>query len=114
LRLGPSTSGQRSGGYEARAGSAPRAHAVLTIFEEDKRYLEVRVARLDTGMAWAEIPHRAPVTCWKSRIYTAGERRGAAKTALLVSRSHQEWKWRRRMIALDANVLLEENPRPFL
>ena len=24
--------------------------------EEDKRYLEVRVARLDTGMAWAEDP----------------------------------------------------------
>jgi 3-phenylpropionate/cinnamic acid dioxygenase small subunit len=28
----------------------------LAILEEDKRYLEMRVARLDTGMAWAEDP----------------------------------------------------------
>jgi 3-phenylpropionate/cinnamic acid dioxygenase small subunit len=34
----------------------------LAILEEDKRYLEMRVARLDTGMAWAEDPRRAPVT----------------------------------------------------
>ena len=26
------------------------------ILEEDKRYIEMRVARLDTGMAWAEDP----------------------------------------------------------
>ena len=28
----------------------------LAVFEDDKRYLEMRVARLDTGMAWAEEP----------------------------------------------------------
>ena len=28
----------------------------LAILEEDKRYLEMRVARLETGMAWAEDP----------------------------------------------------------
>ena len=28
----------------------------LAILEEDKRYLEMRVARLDSGMAWAEDP----------------------------------------------------------
>src|SRR5947208_15075944 len=28
----------------------------LANLEEDKRYLEMRVARLDTGMAWAEDP----------------------------------------------------------
>src|ERR1700760_4159162 len=28
----------------------------LAILEEDKRYLAMRVARLDTGMAWAEDP----------------------------------------------------------
>src|SRR6516162_1268728 len=28
----------------------------LAILEEDRRYLEMRVARLDTGMAWAEDP----------------------------------------------------------
>src|SRR5438046_9823306 len=26
----------------------------LALFEDDKRYLQMRVARLDTGMAWAE------------------------------------------------------------
>jgi hypothetical protein len=30
----------------------------LAILEEDKRYLEMRVARLETGMAWAEDPPR--------------------------------------------------------
>ena len=34
----------------------------LAILEEDGRYLEMRVAPLDTGMAWAEDPRRAPVT----------------------------------------------------
>ena len=33
----------------------------LAILEEDKRYLEMRVARLDAGMASAEDPRRAPV-----------------------------------------------------
>src|SRR5690242_13623492 len=33
----------------------------LAILEEDKRYLEMRVARLDTGMAWAEDPDRKSV-----------------------------------------------------
>src|ERR1700733_7098100 len=28
----------------------------LAILADDKRYLEIRVARLDTGMAWAEDP----------------------------------------------------------
>jgi 3-phenylpropionate/cinnamic acid dioxygenase small subunit len=28
----------------------------LAILEEDERYLKMRVARLDTGMAWAENP----------------------------------------------------------
>ena len=34
----------------------------LALFEDDKRYLEMRVARLDTGMAWAEDPRRGRVT----------------------------------------------------
>ena len=34
----------------------------LAILEEDKRYLQMRVARLDSGMAWAEDPRRAPAT----------------------------------------------------
>jgi hypothetical protein len=32
------------------------------ILEEDRRYLEMRVAWLDTGMAWPGIPRRTPVT----------------------------------------------------
>jgi 3-phenylpropionate/cinnamic acid dioxygenase small subunit len=31
----------------------------LALIEDDRRYLEMRVARLDTGMAWGEDP---PVT----------------------------------------------------
>src|SRR5437870_6701890 len=29
----------------------------LALFEDDKRYLEMRVARLDTGMAWRSEEH---------------------------------------------------------
>ena len=50
--------------FMPRRKNVPRreAHRELTplgdlaIFEEDKRYLEMRVARLDSGMAWAEDP----------------------------------------------------------
>ena len=56
--------------FMPRRKNVPRreAHRELTpqgdlaILEEDKRYLEMRVARLETGMAWAEDPRRAPVT----------------------------------------------------
>ena len=63
----------------------------LAIFEEDKRYLEMRVARLDTGMAWAEDPpsrtrHLSEIS-WRSRWTTARSRR---RTAFLVYRSHLE------------------------
>jgi 3-phenylpropionate/cinnamic acid dioxygenase small subunit len=46
----------------ARTCCAGKPHRELTplgdlaILKEDKRYLEMRVARLDTGMAWAENP----------------------------------------------------------
>ena len=50
--------------FMPRRKNVPRreAHRELTplgdlaILEEDKRYLQMRVARLDTGMAWAEDP----------------------------------------------------------
>ena len=50
--------------FMPRRKNVPRreAHRELTplgdlaILEEDRRYLEMRVARLDTGMAWAEDP----------------------------------------------------------
>jgi 3-phenylpropionate/cinnamic acid dioxygenase small subunit len=107
----------------------------LAILEEDKRYLEMRVARLDTGMAWAEDPPsrtRHLIGNLEAAPLDNGE--VEAKTAFLVYRSHLEtdhqllsgcredllrkvngaWKVRRRTIVLDANVLLDKNLSVFL
>src|SRR5246500_1647102 len=95
----------------------------LAILEEDKRYLEMRVARLDTGMAWAEEPPsrtRHLIRNLEAAPLENGE--VEARTAFLVYRSHLEtdhqllsgcredllrkaggaWKVRRRTIVLDA------------
>ena len=115
MRLGPSTSGLRSGGYEARAGSAPRAHAVLTIFEEDKRYLEVRVARLDTGMAWAEDPPSRTRPLIGNLEATPLESAEVQPRPRFWCPAHtRSGRWRPRIIALDANFLLDKNVRVFL
>lgn len=102
----------------------------LAILEEDKRYLAMRVARLDTGMAWAEDPPsrtRHLIGNLEATPQANGE--VAARTAFLVYRSHLEtdqqllsgcrddvlrrdggaWKIARRTIVLDANVLLDKN-----
>ena len=107
----------------------------LAILEEDKRYLKMRVARLDTGMAWAEDPPsrtRHLVGNLEATPLESGE--VEAKTAFLVYRSHLEtdrqllsgcredllrkmngaWKIARRTIVLDANVLLDKNLSVFL
>jgi 3-phenylpropionate/cinnamic acid dioxygenase small subunit len=107
----------------------------LAILEEDRRYLEMRVARLDTGMAWAEDPAsrtRHLIGNLAAAPLPSGEVR--AKTAFLVYRSHLEtdhqllsgcredvlrkmngmWKIARRTIVLDANVLLDKNLSIFL
>jgi 3-phenylpropionate/cinnamic acid dioxygenase small subunit len=107
----------------------------LAILEENKRYLEMRVARLDTGMAWAEDPPsrtRHLIGNLEATLLENGEVK--AKTAFLVYRSHLEtdrqllsgcredvlrkmngaWKVRRRTIVLDANVLLDKNLSVFL
>ena len=107
----------------------------LAILEEDKRYLEMRVARLDTGMAWAEDPPsrtRHLIGNLEAAPLETGE--VEAKTAFLVYRSHLEtdhqllsgcredllrkvdgaWKVARRTIVLDANVLLDKNLSVFL
>jgi 3-phenylpropionate/cinnamic acid dioxygenase small subunit len=107
----------------------------LAILEEDKRYLEMRVARLDTGMAWAEDPPsrtRHLIGNLEAAPLENGEVQ--AKTAFLVYRSHLEtdhqllsgcredvlrkvkgaWKVARRTIVLDANVLLDKNLSVFL
>ncbi|WP_428536014.1 aromatic-ring-hydroxylating dioxygenase subunit beta [Rhodopila sp.] len=107
----------------------------LAILEEDKRYLEMRVTRLDTGMAWAEEPPsrtRHLVGNLEADKLDNGEVQ--ARTAFMVYRSHLEtdsqllsgcredvlrkvdgvWKVARRMIVLDANVLLDKNLSVFL
>jgi 3-phenylpropionate/cinnamic acid dioxygenase small subunit len=107
----------------------------LAILEEDKRYLEMRVARLDSGMAWAEDPPsrtRHLIGNLEATPLDNGE--VAARTAFLVYRSHLEtdaqllsgcrddvlrkvegaWKIARRTIVLDANVLLDKNLSVFL
>jgi 3-phenylpropionate/cinnamic acid dioxygenase small subunit len=129
--------------FMPRRKNVPRAesHRELTplgdlaILEEDKRYLEMRVARLDTGMAWAEDPPsrtRHLVGNLEATALQNGE--VAARTAFLVYRSHLEtdhqllsgyredllrqvsgaWKVAKRTIVLDANVLLDKNLSVFL
>ena len=107
----------------------------LAILEEDRRYLEMRVARLETGMAWAEDPPsrtRHLVGNLEATRREDGE--VEARTAFLVYRSHFEtdsqllsgcredrlrpvagaWKIARRTVVLDANVLLDKNLSVFL
>ena len=107
----------------------------LALIEDDRRYLEMRVARLDTGMAWGEDPPsrtRHLIGNLTAEPQSGGEVK--AKTAFLVYRSHLEtdhqllagsredllrkvdgaWKIAKRTILLDANVLLDKNLSVFL
>jgi 3-phenylpropionate/cinnamic acid dioxygenase small subunit len=107
----------------------------LALVEDDRRYLEMRVARLDTGMAWGEDPPsrtRHLIGNLVAEASASGE--VTARTAFLVYRSHLEtdhqilsgsredvlrrdngaWKVARRTIVLDANVLLDKNLSIFL
>jgi len=107
----------------------------LAILEEDKRYLEMRVARLDTGMAWAEDPpSRTRHLIGNLEVSPRENGEIEARTAFLVYRSHLEtdaqllsgyredvlrkvdgaWNVARRTIVLDANVLLDKNLSVFL
>jgi 3-phenylpropionate/cinnamic acid dioxygenase small subunit len=107
----------------------------LAILEEDKRYLTMRVARLDTGMAWAEDPpSRTRHLVGNLEATPLGRSEVQARTAFLVYRSHLEtdhqllsgyredvlrrvaggFKIARRTIVLDANVLLDKNLSVFL
>jgi 3-phenylpropionate/cinnamic acid dioxygenase small subunit len=107
----------------------------LALIEDDRRYLEMRVARLETGMAWGEDPPsrtRHLIGNLAAELLDNGEVK--AKTAFLVYRSHLEtdhqllagsredvlrrvngaWKIAKRTILLDANVLLDKNLSIFL
>ena len=102
----------------------------LAVLEEDKRYLQMRVARLDSGMAWAEDPPSRTRHLIGNLVVDPREGDVVhAKTAFIVYRSHLEtdqqifagsredvlrpvdggWKIGRRTILLDANVLLDKN-----
>ncbi len=107
----------------------------LALVEDDRRYLEMRVARLDTGMAWGEDPPsrtRHLIGNLVAEPLATDEAR--VKTAFLVYRSHLEtdrqllagsredvlrrvngaWRVAKRTILLDANVLLDKNLSVFL
>ncbi|MGE0058928.1 MAG: 3-phenylpropionate/cinnamic acid dioxygenase subunit beta [Dehalococcoidia bacterium] len=102
----------------------------LAFFEETKKDMEIRVARLDTGMAWSEDPPsrtRHLIGNLVVEPLESGEVK--ALTAFLVYRSHLEtdqdlysgyredilrrtdqgWKIAKRTIVLDANVILTKN-----
>jgi 3-phenylpropionate/cinnamic acid dioxygenase small subunit len=95
----------------------------------------VRVARLDSGMAWAEDPpSRTRHLIGNLVVDPLDSGEVQAKTAFLVYRSHLEtdrevfagsredvlrpvgggWKIAKRTIRLDANVLLDKNLSIFL
>ena len=102
----------------------------LALFEETKTDMEIRVARLDTGMAWSEDPPsrtRHLIGNLVVEPFENGEVK--AMTAFIVMRSHLEvdqdlysgyredilrqtedgWKIAKRTIVLDANVILSKN-----
>jgi 3-phenylpropionate/cinnamic acid dioxygenase small subunit len=107
----------------------------LAVIEDDKRYLRMRVARLESGMAWAEDPpSRTRHLVGNLVVEPGGHGEVRTKTAFLVYRSHLEtdqqlfagsredvlrqvdgaWKVARRTILLDANVLPDKNLSIFL
>ncbi len=102
----------------------------LAIFEDNKTYLTMRVDRLDTGMAWAEDPpSRTRHLVGNLVIDPVSDSEVKAKTAFILYRSQHEteqdifagsreddlrkvdgqWKVAKRVIVLDANVILAKN-----
>jgi 3-phenylpropionate/cinnamic acid dioxygenase small subunit len=102
----------------------------LAIFEDDKTYLRMRVERLQTGLAWAEDPpSRTRHLVGNLVVEPLPNGEVQAKTAFILYRSHHEtdenifagsredvlrqvagqWKIARRVIVLDANVILAKN-----
>src|SRR5438128_11819681 len=107
----------------------------LSLIEDDRRYLEMRVARLDTGMAWGEDPPSRTRHLIGNLVAEPLSKGGVtAKPAVPLDRAHLEtdhqllagsredvlrrvngaWKIAKRTILLDANVLLDKNLSIFL
>ena len=129
--------------FMPRRKNVPRreAHRELTplgdlaILEEDKRYLEMRVARLDTGMAWAEDPPsrtrhmianievEAGADDSEIKVYSnfiVYRSRGETEQDFFVGgrqdvlrRVAGEWKIASRRLVLDQNVLTAKNVSVF-
>ena len=102
----------------------------MNFFEDDKELMRVRVARLETDMAWAEDPPSRTTHLISNLIVAPGEGGEVnAKTAFIVYKSHLEtdsslytgwrddvlrredegWKIAKRTIYMNANVLLSKN-----
>jgi len=102
----------------------------LALFEEDKESMKMRIARLDTGMAWAEDPpSRTRHMIGNVQVEDLGNDEVRAKSAFMVWRTtgeidqdwfvgsredvlrkvNGEWKIARRTMVLDANVINAKN-----
>ncbi len=102
----------------------------IAYFEDDHDAMEVRVARLETGMAWSDDPpSRTRHIVGNLKVERRDNGEVWAKSAFLVYRSHLEtdqeiysgyredilrpdgdsWKIAQRTVILDANVLLSKN-----
>src|SRR6266576_3189972 len=79
----------------------------LAILEEDKRYLEMRVARLDTGMA------RTAFLVYRSHLETDSQLLSGCREDVL-RKVNGAWQVKKRTIVLDANVLLDKHLSVFL
>lgn len=102
----------------------------LAFFEENRSDMELRIARLETGHAWAEDPPSRTRHLVANLVIDARDHSETrTRTAFLVHRSHletdedrfsgyredvlrklgEDWKIARRTIVLDANVIMAKN-----
>ena len=119
----------------SRSNRYPKISKAIAILDEDKASLSARVARLDTGMAWAEDPPsrtrhlisnievepgdgEAEITVYsnflvyRSRAESEEDFYVGARQDVL-RRVAGEWKIARRRIVLDQNVLSAKNVSVF-
>ncbi|HUN44286.1 MAG TPA: 3-phenylpropionate/cinnamic acid dioxygenase subunit beta [Acetobacteraceae bacterium] len=109
----------------------PMGEEDLALFDETRESLAARVARLDTGMAWAEDPPSRTRHFISNIEVAVGERDGEvrARSNYIVYRSRAEteqdfyvgarddvlrrcngaWQIARRRLVLDQNVVLAKN-----
>jgi 3-phenylpropionate/cinnamic acid dioxygenase small subunit len=113
------------------AREIPARGTDLPYFEDDRKLMEVRIQRLESGSAWAEEPPSRTRHLIGNLMIENVDEDGTvhAKTAFICHRSHGEtdsalysgyrqdvlrpvdgsWKIAHRTIVLDANVILDKN-----